>query len=308
MLYGAWGFRNDRVLLGLDVDTARFLLQAKRNGVSFEKTVSLGRQYFSVGGSELRSLLSESKIEESHKRKLLDQPYPSYADAFWEALGCSHLDTIDASDFEGATNVHDLNTEMPAEWKGRYDAVCDVGTLEHVFHYPTALRNCMELLRVGGTFFAFTTANNYFGHGFYQFSPELFFRVFSEENGFQLNRCIAVEYGARVRWFDVVDPESKQARVTLLNRHPVLLFVEARRVSDKPVLSRAPQQSDYVPQWSDGGEACAKPAMAVPEWKRSLLKWAARPVRVIERLRMNYLEGHRFGNRRSFSRASKRVS
>jgi hypothetical protein len=33
---------------------------------------------------------------------------------------------------------------------------------------------------------AVTPANNQMGHGFYQFSPELFFRVFSQENGYLL--------------------------------------------------------------------------------------------------------------------------
>jgi hypothetical protein len=44
----------------------------------------------------------------------------------------------------------------------------------------------MDLLKVGGTFVASTPANYFMGHGFYQFSPELFFRLFCPENGFRL--------------------------------------------------------------------------------------------------------------------------
>ena len=37
-------------------------------------------------------------------------------------------------------------------------------------------------------FVRITPANNFFGHGFYQFTPELFFRIFSAANGFEVER------------------------------------------------------------------------------------------------------------------------
>ena len=86
---------------------------------------------------------------------------------------------MDASSFEGATVVHDLNLPITEALKGRFDVVCDAGTIEHVMNFPTAIRNCMEMVRVGGHLILGTPANNFFGHGFYQFSPELWFRLFS---------------------------------------------------------------------------------------------------------------------------------
>ena len=67
------------------------------------------------------------------------------------------------------------------ERAGQFDVVYDGGTLEHVFNFPVALRNAMELLRPGGRLFTIhTCANNLCGHGFYQFSRELFYRTLSQ--------------------------------------------------------------------------------------------------------------------------------
>ena len=83
----------------------------------------------------------------------------------------------------------------------------------------------MEMIAVGGHFISLAPANNYLGHGFYQFSPELFFRVLSPANGFQIEHCIAVEYGVRQRSFAITDPEAIRTRVTLINAAPVAVSV-----------------------------------------------------------------------------------
>jgi len=33
--------------------------------------------------------------------------------------------------------------------KNKYDLVFDGGTLEHVFNFPVAIKNCMEMVKVG---------------------------------------------------------------------------------------------------------------------------------------------------------------
>src|SRR5439155_1047463 len=121
----------------------------------------------------------------------------------------------------------------------------------------------------GGHFFLLTPANNFCGHGFYQFSPELFFRVLSRENGFEVARMIALEDGVgrsslfgvkydfniRGPWFEVRDPAQVGDRVSLLNHNEVSLFILARKLSREVVFKTAPQQSDYVPQWQAGKPA-----------------------------------------------------
>jgi SAM-dependent methyltransferase len=92
----------------------------------------------------------------------------AYADPLFEALGATQVDALDNSDFEGAKFIHDFSEPIPSEWKEQFDVVFDGGTLEHVFNFPAALRNAMELLRPGGRLFIHTCANNLCGHGFYQ--------------------------------------------------------------------------------------------------------------------------------------------
>ncbi|GHV03646.1 hypothetical protein AGMMS50229_03290 [Campylobacterota bacterium] len=42
----------------------------------------------------------------------------------------------------------------------------------------------MELVKTGGHLILGTPIDNYYGHGFYQFSPELFFSLLDRDNGF----------------------------------------------------------------------------------------------------------------------------
>lgn len=240
--------------MGIDTEAARFLLIGRQEGASFDRCATLGRQNLFLGNREVASLLREYGVDPEEYPEFFRTPYTRfrYSEPFWEMLGTNNLQILDASDFEGGkqTRVHDLNQPIPDDLKGQFDAVCDFGTLEHVFNFPVGLRNCLEMVKVGGRFFAVTTANNFFGHGFYQFSPELFFRVLSERNGFELERLVVVEYGPRKRWFAVNDPEAIRDRSSLINGWPVALCIRARKTAEKPVLREPVQQSDYVAAWT----------------------------------------------------------
>lgn len=129
--------------------------------------------------------------------------------------------------------------------------VLDSGSLEHVFNFPTAIRNCMEMVSVGGHYLACTPANSCAGHGFYQFSPELFFSAFSRENGFEVVKVIAYEERPNARWYDVMSPVEAGTRVTMNNGFPVYLFVIARKIAAAPVFVTMPQQSDLITAWAE---------------------------------------------------------
>jgi hypothetical protein len=187
-----------------------------------------------------------------------------YAENLLRFLGAQAIDSFDNSDFEGATHVHDMNRPIADEFKQRYSVVLDGGTLEHIFDFPTAIRNCMEMVRVGGHYLAITPANNFFGHGFYQFSPELYFTVLSPENGFTVESMVAFEEIERPVWRQVADPRETGGRVTLLNDKPVYLLIVARRTAVKPIFERPPQQSDYVPRWSGDAAQAAPDQPATP--------------------------------------------
>lgn len=109
-----------------------------------------------------------------------------FAEPLLRYLGCRSVRAMDFSSYEGADIEHDLNDPVPAALIGAFDFILDGGKIEHVFDIPMAYRNVRAMLREGGLFIGVNPANNYLGHGLYQFSPELVWRVFSGANGFQI--------------------------------------------------------------------------------------------------------------------------
>lgn len=235
--------------MGIDTASARFLCEAHREGVSFRRTLTLGRQNYYLCPKETKELVGEFNLPPSVTLSHLNSG--GWCEPFFAALGCEELQSLDASRYEGCTIEHDLNKPIPQTLRESYDCVIDVGTLEHVFNLPVALASCMDMVRVGGHLIICTMANNYFGHGFYQFSPELFYRVLHQDYGFVINKMVIVEYGMRRRWFEVANPDVVKSRVTLINSHPTQLFVCASKVArtENKLFDVPPQQSDYVTEW-----------------------------------------------------------
>jgi len=221
------------------------------------------------------------------------------------------ITSLDYSDYEGADISHDMNVPTPEHLEEKFDAIIDGGTLEHVFNFPVAISNCMRLIKSGGRMFIFTPANNQMGHGFYQFSPEVFFRTFCPSNGFEIERMIAVEfrhmeaeYGSFQRQYIVRDPDRAGARVTLRNSHPVALMIQAMKVSHKSrPFERYPQQSDYLKVWD--GKSREHSAVADRSDRfDSVLRHLARrlPLSIRKVLALNYHRyfTHSFRNRTSY--------
>jgi len=178
---------------------------------------------------------------------------------------------MDISDFEGAAVIHDLNAafdrEEYAAHLGSYDLVMDSGTLEHIFNVPEALRTYDSLVRIGGIVYVTTNANNHFGHGFYQFSSDLFFRFFSSENGYEMIDCflethptISAEVSSRRRYYDVADPTRLRRRTPLVSGDPTLIHVIARKVAERP-LATSLIQSGYADRWAGMAPVASKGRM-----------------------------------------------
>ncbi len=236
--------------MGLDINGVKFLLHSLRHGVSFAQTAMIGRQTMLIDAPEFTEFMRKAGEDDAAERAAEFTGEGAYAEPLLKFLGADEVVSFDASDYESASVVHDFNTPIGDEYKERFSAVLDGGTLEHVFNFPQALMNCMEMLRVGGHFLAITPGNNYFGHGFYQFSPELFFRVFSEANGFEIERMLVFEEIPNCDWYEITDPDVIRERVTLVNGVPSLLLIVARRTAVRPIFETIPQQSDYFAMWN----------------------------------------------------------
>jgi SAM-dependent methyltransferase len=313
----------------MTIESCRFLVEARQSGVPLGRVLTLGRQSLWVSPDRLVALLAEAGLlpDASVRGQVLTAltPGPGRFEGFLRALGAHSVAACDASGYEGAELIHDLNQPVPAGWDQQYDLILDGGTLEHVFNFPVAIANCMRMLRAGGRLILFTPANNYFGHGFYQFSPELFYRVLAPANGFAVERLQAmvdtagfsrvfgVKYAFPVtgRRYDVADPETVKDRVLLVNPEPVLLFVQARRLEVVEPLRAPPQQSDYVGQWAEGASAHplqqSRRGGAIATWLAGMLTerfcreslprlaWFLDPLR-----RRRFFRGLSFANRRNY--------
>jgi hypothetical protein len=100
--------------------------------------------------------------------------------SLFKSLGFDLIESLDASSYEGATHVHDLNNIGILNATGRkYNFLFDGGTTEHVFHQPNVFRNIFDVLEIGGYVLHAAPSNNYVDHGFYQFSPTLYFDWYS---------------------------------------------------------------------------------------------------------------------------------
>jgi len=165
--------------MGLDIQNAKFLSLCKSLGVDYGFTLTFGRQEVVISDLTKICPCNPSTLTDSIEND-------KYADSFLRSLGASKIDVCDASPYEGANIILDLNQPPPNSIEASYSCVIDLGTLEHVFHYPRALQTAMSCVAKNGHIIIATPANNLMGHGFYQLSPELFLHALSEENGFQI--------------------------------------------------------------------------------------------------------------------------
>lgn len=234
--------------MGLGPSAIAFLATASREHVDFDRTLTIGRQRCYSSPRLLRSHLREAGVRLGRREAMavVDQ---GYCEPLLQRIGARLIDSLDASDYEGATIVHDLNRPVPATLRRSYSVVLDSGSLEHVFNFPRAIAECLECVKPGGHFLAVTPTNNWSGHGFYQFSPELYFRVLSEQNGFRIRCMLWRSNTPPGRWYRVPDPATVQRRIERQGASPALLYIAAQRTKLCEILREPPQQSDYVTLW-----------------------------------------------------------
>lgn len=251
----------------------------------FDKTLLLGRQqFFGMSPERITSAFQNAgtTLAPGAPEACL-RSRGGYAEGVFEMLGAHGVRSLDASTYEGATDIHDLNEPLGDrdDLRASFSAVVDGGTLEHVFNFPVALRTAMELVAANGHLLVMTPTNDQDGHGFFQFSPEVFFRAVGPENGFTIEHCFVKEDHGN--WFAVKDPAIVGRRVEFRTRHSSTLFVAARRVEVRPIFSSWPQQSDYAQAWIGNPGHATRASRAARLRQRA--NWLYRPA---VRLRARY--------------------
>jgi hypothetical protein len=248
--------------MGIGYGSVQLLCCAKNIGVDFSDTMTVGRLHVMLPPDATASILSAIGTPRELASAIMAG---QFAEPLFALLGAKQISSVDASDYEQATHIHDFNRPLPTSLANRFSVVHDGGTIEHVFNIPQAFKNCMEMVRVGGHFIQVNEANNFMGHGFWQFCPELIYRIFSRENGFQIKAVLLHVKNRKTRrpedlgemtgvpaygrWYKVDDPAVHHCRVELINDRPTYICTIAQRVEDRKIFARFPQQSDYVEAW-----------------------------------------------------------
>lgn len=252
--------------MGIDIHNLGLLSYGQDLGVRFDRTLAIGRQ----------ALFLDDRALEDHRCLRGLPPFQvskCSGPAYFEPLlkqwyGAQVADSVDASSYESASLIHDMNLPWPDQKKesGSYDAVLDFGCLEHVFNFPVAWRNCVDLCRPGGHVMHALPANNLAGHGFYQFSPELFFNLYRPENGFELKALFYAIKAESRYWWKVANPMEVRRRVNLCSSHEVYMLVIAQKKQHMGEMP-PPQQSDYAQdEWLSAGHADGTEAAVSVPW------------------------------------------
>lgn len=237
--------------MAINAISAELLLSCRQLQPQASDFLMLGRQWLRLSEHQAERLSQE------HKIKLQDLADPKFSDTVYAEplltrIGFQRVESLDATAYQGAGLVHDLNLPLPAEKREQWDWVFDGGSLEHVFDFPAAIRNCSALLRPGGLFITMCPVNNWMGHGFYQFSPELFFRAFAVEHGFQVKFAALASHGPPETFYSLRDPAETGKRVQFNPPSRLSLLFVAQKNAGANITEV--QQSDYSERWAQNDE------------------------------------------------------
>ncbi|MDR0575927.1 MAG: hypothetical protein LBG96_18205 [Tannerella sp.] len=252
--------------MGISRKSLLSMCYMREKGVDFTHTVTIGRQSCLLNKREIDLILA--KYDPLYLDKgvgIIESMFAKsqFSESLFEYFGAKYVDSIDYSDFESATIIHDMNTPVEEHLKNKYTLVWDGGCLEHVFNFPVAIKNCMDMVKPHGHLILETPANNFFGHGFYQFSPELFFSLLDTHNSF-INTKIYMQDNAG-NWYEV--PSFKEIGKRLImppSSRESLMLVVSEKMSEVPE-TLSVYQSDYVAEWK------LPPPAAANSLKTSLL-------------------------------------
>ena len=213
---------------------AAFLKYCKKNR-DFKSTAMLGRQKLTKCDYMKKILQADNFNEFETSEDLLKKYFNS-----------TSVDSYDASDFEGANKLHDFNLEVQEELL--YETFLDLGSTEHILNPIASFKNIIKLTKVGGMIIHHLPANNALNHGFYQFSPDLFFTIYSEKNGFENTEVFLLERSWYPNYFVKVD---KKKMKEIRTSEETLVYVKTVKKSHRPPFIFNESQEKYVKKWND---------------------------------------------------------
>ncbi|MGX1100229.1 hypothetical protein [Amorphus sp. MBR-141] len=239
--------------MGIDLHSLNFLRFCHKSHGDFGATVTLARQGLHV---------TKAIADDDFSKRIVDKSEAEGEYFIDETLkrvfGSSAVASMDYSDYEGASIIHDLNVPLGKDMP-QFDTVIDAGTTEHIFSVTTALANARDLCRPEGMIVHILPANNFCGHGFWQFSPELFLGLYSKANGFRDTEIYLAKLNDPKRWFRL-HALAHGGRGNFFSSFRIHILVKTVKAANGKGEFLSPQQLDYTEMWTDTKDSA--------EWKR----------------------------------------
>ena len=221
--------------MGISTGVLKFLSVAKKEKTNFATTCFIGRQENYCSKNDL-------KLSTKYLNLNLDLEFLSsekwFDNIFKEIFSSYNIFNLDSSNHENANLIHDLNESISEKYINKFDCVIDSGSIEHIFNIPKVLENYSKMLKKNGSLFIMTNANNSCGHGFYQFSPDFFYSIFNETNGFKINKLVIESYNSfgnrRLfnKYYELKYPEKLKERIILKGKDQLDVMCHITKIND----------------------------------------------------------------------------
>lgn len=167
-----------------------------------------------------------------------------HQDVLFKSLGFEKVESLDYYSNEEAKHVLDLNQLIPENLHNEYDMVFDGGTLEHCFDVKTVLTNTVKFLKIGGYVIHANPISGWINHGFYQFSPTLYYDFYS------INGFIDLEMKILIDDNYYIDYRGQRLPYDFLGDRAILIFIAKKDKEMEEILN--PIQSEYVQKFGNG--------------------------------------------------------
>ena len=147
--------------------------------------LALGKQSVAVSLPKIKEIFKESgceinpKFQEKYDKNTRYRAGGLDDEALLSMFGNVNYQTMDVSDYENASIIHNLNNPIPKELEGQFDYIIDGGTFDHLFDLKTCFENVTKLLKPGGRIFQWNAASNYANAGYLSFSADFFYDYYT---------------------------------------------------------------------------------------------------------------------------------
>lgn len=183
--------------MGINIKVIKLLMRTGKREKFYGNVLTAGRQDIGIKKEDLRKCAREmgfTLMPEAEENNYITDK------SLFLLLGFDNLDSMDYNDYEYCTIVHDLNSDVPVKYHNKYDLIFDSGTTEHIFNIPKAFENYNKMLKVGGRIIHLLPVSNWADHGFYMFSPTLFYDYYSA-NKWEIIDALLINFYFSGKWY-----------------------------------------------------------------------------------------------------------